>query len=262
METFWLTVSTPVVTKIQFFFPLFFLTNFILSFSGQLGLGDRENRLKPEVMMRNEHGAKVFCGSLHSFLLKKDSSLFAFGRNEHGQLSLPQIAVNSYPVPTLVMKNERIRKVFCGVNTSFLLSDNASLFACGDNQYNKLGIRKRESIFNFEFVTGETKQVFSMGTFTVVLKENGQVFVFGWLECDQLSGNPGELERKLEVGEPVAVIVGSDPVSVEWTTDTHKEFDQEFQESVLCFLLCMKSNIPNHLKLPKPLLSIILNLSL
>ena len=210
--------------------------------------------------MRNEHGARVFCGRYHSFILKKDNSLFGFGDCRYGQLSLPK--KDHYLTPTFVMKDEKIFNITGGTYVSFLLMRDGSLFVCGKNDFNQLGVKKVGNVFKFEFVMGEVKQVFAQNHFNAVLKKNGQVFILGKFECNQLSGKEGDLQRQLQVGEPVKLLMGNDSIKTEWKFECHKEFDEEFQESVFCFLLCMKRNVPTHLKLPKPIFSIVINLTI
>ena len=211
--------------------------------------------------MRNEHGARVFCGGFHSFLLKKDNSLFGFGYNGDLQLALPENGKNCFLSPTFVMKEEKICNVFCAVSTSFLLMEDGSLFGCGGNRFKQLGI-EGENIPKFEFVMGKVKQVFARITFTAILKENGEVITFGKFQCNQLSGKEGDLQRKLQVGEQVILLPDSFPINRKWKFECHNEFGEEIQENVFFFLLCMKRKIPNHLKLPKPILQIVINLSL
>jgi len=59
--------------------------------SGQLGLGDVEDRLLPvEFKLPNEHSPikKIFIGARHSFLLTVDQKCYCFGSNGFYQLGL------------------------------------------------------------------------------------------------------------------------------------------------------------------------------
>lgn len=214
--------------------------------------------------MTNEHGRKVFCGGFHSFVLKKDKSLFGFGSNMNGQLSVSQRDEWCFFSPIFVMKEEGIFNIFCGENCSFLLMEDGILLACGDNQHNQLGIENEQglNILKFKFVMEDVVQVCIQHDSSAVLKEGGEVLLFGKMECNKLSKKEGELQRKLEIEEPIALLSNNKPIHLEWTFENHKEFEEEFRESIRCFLLCMKRAIAGNLRPPNPILKIVINLSL
>ena len=212
--------------------------------------------------MSNEHETRAFCGWRHTFLLKKDGSLFGFGGNELGELSLPENDEQCYLTPTFVLKMEKISNLFCGNKTSFLLMEDGNLHACGDNLHWQLGIERDESVPKFEFIMADVKQVFVDEGSTTVLTLNRELFIFGELACKQILGQSENLEKKLQVGESVVLLPENELITPKWTFEGHKEFDEQFQDSVLCFLLCMKKKIAKHLMFPKPIFSMIINFSI
>jgi len=54
--------------------------------SGQLGLGDSDERLQPERVGADRDWEMVSCGGLHSLAIKRDSSLWGWGADWSGQL--------------------------------------------------------------------------------------------------------------------------------------------------------------------------------
>ena len=62
--------------------------------------------------------------------------------------------------------------------------------------------------------------------------------------------------------EPIELIMGELVMTREWSFEKHSEFHQDFQQSVLTFLLSLKRKIPQCLKPPKFVLSLIINLTI
>lgn len=82
----------------------------------------------------------------HALLLSYNHQVYGFGTNHHGQLvrhiddSIDQGIDNvqnlSYSNVNFILKQSK--KVFTGINSSFILCKDDTLFACGNNGYDKL----------------------------------------------------------------------------------------------------------------------------
>ena len=85
---------------------------FSYNYSGQLGLGDNNNRNKPTLLMKYLSIQQMACGELHTLILKESGELLAFGHNHDRQLGLCDN--DNRNIPTLVMTNSSIHQIICG----------------------------------------------------------------------------------------------------------------------------------------------------
>jgi len=87
--------------------------------------------------------------SLHQFLLMNDNSVYAMGRNDHGQLGNGDFKTNDYPVrinihatiPSSIQSHPIVvNKIATGRSHSLFLFNNGQLYGCGANNYGQLGL--------------------------------------------------------------------------------------------------------------------------
>ena len=107
---------------------------------GQLGVGDLTVDKIPTLTKVNldENVASVACGHSYTMMITEEGSLFACGRNKHGQLGLGDL--NDRATPTRVNITPRVLEVACrtddvvpGIHTgsmTFILTDEG-LLECG-----------------------------------------------------------------------------------------------------------------------------------
>ena len=55
---------------------------------GQLGLGDNQNRNKPELLMTDPEIKQIICGCYHTMIWRNNGDVLVFGSNVYGQLGL------------------------------------------------------------------------------------------------------------------------------------------------------------------------------
>ena len=164
--------------------------------SGQLGLGDIINRIKPTPVMKNKNIRQIVFEQYHTFILEEsgldlpmssspsssptfEHFLWALGDNRCGQLGLNDY--KSRDIPTLVMKNKTIRQVICGAHHSFILSELGELFAFGNNFDGQLGLGDNQSrhIPTLVMQDLEIQNVVCGARHSFILKESGELFAFG-----------------------------------------------------------------------------------
>jgi alpha-tubulin suppressor-like RCC1 family protein len=88
--------------------------------------------------------------SLHQFLLMNDYSVYAMGRNDHGQLGCGDLKTSDYPlnikvhttIPPQIQSHHPIviNKIATGRSHSLFLFNNGQLYGCGANNYGQLGL--------------------------------------------------------------------------------------------------------------------------
>ena len=156
------------------------------NYSGQLGLGDNENRNVPTLIMQDKTIRQIICGGDHSFIIKESGELFAFGYNSYGQLGLGDNKERN--TPTLLMQDKEIRQIICGGYHSFILKESGELFAFGCNYYGQLGLGDNENrnIPTLLMQDQEIRQIVCGGYHSFILKESGELFAFGRNSSGQL----------------------------------------------------------------------------
>ena len=120
-------------------------------FKGQLGLGDTDNRTTFTQVTTNINNdvKQIACGgdgiSSHVFILKTDGSLWATGYNRYGQLGLGTSDTNNHSTFTQVTTNinNDVKEVICGEDTSFIIKNDGSVWACGYNSNGQLGLNDK-----------------------------------------------------------------------------------------------------------------------
>ena len=150
--------------------------------SGQLGLGDEENRSTLTKLNWTGGAIKqVICGGDYTFVLTIDNQLWVCGDNVFGQLGLGEInRINT--LTKLNWTGGAIKQVACGKIHTFVLTDDNQLWACGDNSYSQLGLGDRDdrnTLTKLNWTGGTIKQVACGGFYTFVLTDNNQLWACG-----------------------------------------------------------------------------------
>ena len=84
---------------------------------GQLGLGDNQNRNKPELLMTDPEIKQIICGGHHTMIWRNNGDVLVFGYNEEGQLGLGDNQNRNKPVFLMnninlkMMNNTILKKV-------------------------------------------------------------------------------------------------------------------------------------------------------
>lgn len=113
--------------------------------SGQLGLGDENNRLTPTVIdIDGKTVVAVSSGTAHTLALTSDGSVYGFGSNRDGQaaptvLDGPADPTNEVLVPTRIEGlPDDILAVTADTQTSFAVTADGQLFGWGENSFGQL----------------------------------------------------------------------------------------------------------------------------
>ncbi|KAN0032334.1 hypothetical protein ACTFIV_006223 [Dictyostelium citrinum] len=184
---------------------------------GQLGLSDTRNRTAPTKIeaLNDQHIIDIGVGLDHSIAVTKAGHVFGWGYNVEGQIGqkvveytrmtsttetmdgeddkvdlreqmIPDI---EYTQPTLVPGLEQIKisKVFCGYDSTFLLSARGNVYSFGSNEIGTLGLGSelkgrvtKPTKIKFTDTNEKIKQLSSGASHTLFLTNGGNVYSCGW----------------------------------------------------------------------------------
>ncbi|XP_061599731.1 serine/threonine-protein kinase Nek9 [Cololabis saira] len=148
---------------------------------------------------------QVSCGDNHVVVLCQSGDIYSWGCGEYGRLGLECEDDFNSPMQVEIPKGATISSVSCGSDGTFFLTEMGKVLACGNNEFNKLGLNQGisgiknhpgESYQGIPYTTTLTLvkqlsrfkiQVISPGkTHTAAIDERGRLITFGCNKYGQL----------------------------------------------------------------------------
>ncbi|XP_062922108.1 serine/threonine-protein kinase Nek9-like isoform X5 [Mobula hypostoma] len=187
-------------------FSVFISDNGIVMTSGDgaqgcLGHGDFFSTSRPCLIeaLLGVNVQAAACGQQHVVCVSGDGEVFSWGNGKFGKLGLGNDDNSCLPIKVTFEEQIFIKDVKCGLDGTMFLTDTGSLLACGNNQYNKLGLNERRGLLMqmtmlFARTDVEGRKVPTVvkalrnqhvrdavlgPSHTIVLVEPGNVFTFG-----------------------------------------------------------------------------------
>ncbi|GBM25473.1 Serine/threonine-protein kinase Nek8 [Araneus ventricosus] len=174
---------------------------------GCLGHGDWNMCVKPKLIEKllSVDISDVSCGPHHVVVVGREGDAYAWGCGSGGRLGTGRENDCCSPMEILLPNDVHVVKSFCGYDGTIFLTERGTLLACGQNDYNKLGMNEQKGFLlqmkQFIAKTDVEKQnvpiklswlrqkviSVSMGALhTSVLVEPGKVITFGCNKSGQL----------------------------------------------------------------------------
>ncbi|TMW60609.1 hypothetical protein Poli38472_000651 [Pythium oligandrum] len=164
------------------------LLTFGMNDCGQLGLDHTQHQHTPQLVdsLSSHVITKVACGLYHTIAVTATGELYAFGKNDYGQLGLGH--ARNVKIPTLVRvmigdSDEKIIDVSCGYYHTVAITEKGKLMTWGRNDYGQLGIGSKDHKNAPQYVPlplSSRIRKTSCGCYhTLILLANGRVMVFG-----------------------------------------------------------------------------------
>jgi alpha-tubulin suppressor-like RCC1 family protein len=212
---------------------------------GQLGTGDRENRLTP-VKITFPEGTdpikEISAGGAYTMFLTEKGEVYACGWGGYGQLGtgdnenlLTPVKITSFPPGT-----SPIKEISTGDDHTVFLTQTGEVYACGWGGYGQLGTGDRENhltpvkITSFPVGTDPIKKISASGFRTVFLTQTGEVYACGLGGRGQLG--TGYRENRLTPVKITTFPVGTDPIKEISAGGSHTMFLTEKGEVYACGL--------------------------
>ena len=104
--------------------------------SGQLGLGDDQNRNKATQIPKIK-AKQVAAGGSHTVLIDEDNNVLTFGNNKYGQLGLNDN--NNRLIPTHIL-NLKAKQVSAGLGYTIVIDLDNNVWSFGNNAFGQLGV--------------------------------------------------------------------------------------------------------------------------
>lgn len=147
---------------------------------GQLCLGDTSNRTAPVQVPGLTDVKTAYAASFHSVFLKKDGTAWTCGYDQFGQLGNNGWGEDS-STPVQVEGLDNIKYIVPGINHTFAVSKNGSIWAWGYNFHSQLGTGTTENAYTPVQlqVEGTVKVVAADIAATMVVLADGSVWAWG-----------------------------------------------------------------------------------
>ena len=167
-----------------------------------VGLGDTTKRTMFTKVTANINNdvKQVVCGYDHTFIIKNDGSVWACGYNGSGALGLDNTTTqNTFTQVTTNVSD--VKEIVCGYECTFMLKNDGSLWACGNNDKGQLGLGDTTQRNVFTQVTtninNDVKQVScSLCNHVMIVKNDGSLWGCGSNERYQL-GLGSDSDKKI-----------------------------------------------------------------
>jgi alpha-tubulin suppressor-like RCC1 family protein len=156
--------------------------------AGQLGLGDNSDRHVLTFVSERSPGdswVDMWAGHAYIMLLTENGDLYTCGENNFGQLGLG----HKNNINTLTYVSSGWKVIRSGWQHTLAIDNTGDLYACGRNAHGQLGLGDAgdaTSRSTLQFVASGCKDAAGGGHFTVVLKENGDLYSCGQNNQGQL----------------------------------------------------------------------------
>jgi len=158
---------------------------------GRLGHGDKNDQTVPRPVrgLASVTIASVACGDNHTLAATTDGQLFAFGRNQNGQLGLGHANDSLVPCPVAALAGKKVTSVACGAEHSLCSTEDHAVFAWGWGRYGNLGqgdCDDRHVPCPVDCRGVPAAAVVCGWRHSAVVTADGDMWTFGWSKYGQL----------------------------------------------------------------------------
>ncbi|EQC37076.1 hypothetical protein SDRG_05303 [Saprolegnia diclina VS20] len=193
------------------------------NYRGQLGLGSTTSESVPKVLRGLDMTKRVklvSCSYYHTLLSVDGDAVYAFGRNDYGQLGHNDTMDRRSPAPVDALANVPLSSVACGQYHSTVVTTSGVILAFGKNDYGQLGVDGIENqLVPMVVKSGLERFVCTevrCGYYhTIALCVGGHVYGFGRNDYGQLGiGEAANAQQRIAVPTLVPELEGKDIVRI------------------------------------------------
>jgi hypothetical protein len=139
------------------------------------------------------------CGDYHTLALTFSGYVYAWGVNEFGQIGNGRFDHQIIPMKLNGFDSEKVVMISCGRIHSMALTKSGRVFSWGDNLYGQLGLGNRENSNEPKLIEMNDiiiKKLSGGHSHSMLLSNNGDIYVFGDNYCGQLGIGSEEIQTK------------------------------------------------------------------
>ncbi|MED0757677.1 hypothetical protein P4S93_00735 [Aneurinibacillus thermoaerophilus] len=178
---------------------------------GQLGLGEGAGAFvkTPTRVLEVRDIASIAGGQGHAFAVKNDGTVYAWGRNNEGQLG-DDTTKDRY-IPVRIDDLKGISRIVMGTNHIIAFQRSGNMYAWGNNDFGQLGNGSNDASktpVQVNFLS-DVQQLFTVGDSNFALKSDGTVWAWGKNDEGQLGDGTREnrlMPVKIEVLTKIKMI--------------------------------------------------------
>ena len=114
--------------------------------SGCLGHNEEQSLNKPKLIEALLHVdvVSIACGTEHVAIVGNSGDVYTWGNGAYGKLGLGSEDNASLPQKVAFSEPVKVKEVFCSETGTMFLTDVGSVWACGSNKNNRLGLNNRQ----------------------------------------------------------------------------------------------------------------------
>ncbi len=147
----------------------------------------------------------ISCGYYHNLALMNNGDVYAWGRNNCGQIGIGiGVEMQSTPIKLELSKYSSIKQIACGFHHSLALTENGEVLAWGENQFGQLGIGSYDNTYNPVLVkftnleNSQIKKISCSADCSYFLNKDGRMYTCGRNDFGQL-GIQNQKNKKFPV---------------------------------------------------------------
>eukprot|EP01080_Neovahlkampfia_damariscottae_P000518 gene518-8031_t len=153
---------------------------------GQLGVGHKADIHTLQPMIGTNYDVKKICtGYQHSMVLKDNTKVYTFGRNDEKQLGQGNVQEQIQPVE-ISNSHTNIIEIACGQKHNLILKNDGHAYGFGSNQYGQLGIGSSNNEKDIATLVDQdagggflVKHIFAGEYFSMLITRTGSLMSFG-----------------------------------------------------------------------------------
>jgi alpha-tubulin suppressor-like RCC1 family protein len=153
--------------------------------SGQLGIGNTDEKNSPTQIGTATNWQIVSAGGNHSFAIKTDGTLWGWGDNFWGQVGVGTYGTEIY-TPTKIGTSTNWKSISVGLNFTLGIKTDGTLWAWGENYFGQLGISGQTPSPVKVGVETNWQSVDAGNAHTMAIKTDGTLWGWGFNSYGQL----------------------------------------------------------------------------
>ena len=147
-------------------------------------LNDNNMSLQSSKIRNIENVQQISCGNDFVIVICTDTSMWAKGKNDHGELGLGDTNRRDEFTQITKLDDQIFTNVSCGKDHCVFLTKTQNVYSCGDNTFGQLGTNSKISNFVSTLVLIESlmfiKSITCVDNNSFCIDLNGSVFTFGF----------------------------------------------------------------------------------